>query len=142
MNLESPYPIHDMLVRPLKARQGPRSRHWPLPDWDEPWLRRYGEAEVIRLGTDGGLPKRLRRMADEVWALLEGEIEVVAVDRRPDSPTHDAELRLHLIDPTLFLIPFGVALQLKAVGRDTWLVRMATHSEAEDPVTAGDIGRG
>lgn len=135
MNPESPYPIHDMLLRPLAARQAPWGRHWPLPDWDGPWLRRYGEAEVIRLAPGGDLPERLRHVADEVWALLEGEIELVAVDRRPDSPTRDAELRLHLTDPTLILIPFGVAHGCKAMGRDAWVVRMATHSEAEDPAT-------
>lgn len=142
MSAEAPYPIHDMLLRPLPGREGVWSRHWPLPDWDGPWLRRYGEAEVIRLRPGGALPDRLRRLADEVWALIAGEIELMAVDRRPDSPTRDAELRLHVTDPTLILIPFGVALRLKAAGRGAWVIRMATHSEAEDPVAAGDIGPG
>jgi hypothetical protein len=142
VNPEAAYPIHDMLLRPLPVREGPWGRHWPLPDWDGPWLRRYGEAEVIRIGPGGALPDRLRRVADEVWALLEGEIELTAVDLRPDSPTHDAELRLDLTEPTLILIPFGVGLRVRSVGRGAWVSRMATHTEVEDPVTASDIGRG
>lgn len=137
MNPEAPLPIHDMLLRPLPAQAGPPGTHWPLPSWDEPWLRRYGEAEVIRLGPDEPAFERMRRVADEVWALLEGEIDVMAEDRRPDSPTHHVQARFHFTEPTLVLIPFGVRLQLKATGPSTWLVRMATHSEAEDPVTAG-----
>jgi hypothetical protein len=132
MTLEGPLPIHDMVFRRLPTDSTKDRDRWLLPGVHEPWLRRYGEAEVIRLAAGVRLPPRQRKVADEVWALLEGEIELMAIDQRPDSPTRGAALHQRLSAPTFFLLPFGVRLELGSPGRSSWVVRMATHTLAED----------
>jgi dTDP-4-dehydrorhamnose 3,5-epimerase-like enzyme len=82
------------------------------------------------------LAPRVRVVADEVWALLDGEIDVVMHDEREDSPTRGTRVHLHLHEPTLVLVPFGVQSEVSSPGAPSWIVRMATHTDSEDPIAA------
>jgi hypothetical protein len=124
--------IHDLWVQPLPTSRSPSETRWKLPEGLAPWLRRYGEAEVIRMAAGAHLGPRVRLMADEVWALLDGEIEVKMQDGRDDSPTRGAALHLHLIEPTLVLVPFGVQSEVSSPSTRSWIVRMATHTDSEE----------
>lgn len=130
-----PTSIHDLWVQPLPMSRSRSETRWKLPEGLAPWLRRYGEAEVIRMAAGAHLGPRVRLVADEVWALLDGEIEVVMQDRRNESPTRGARVHLHLIEPTLVLVPFGVQSEVSSPSARSWLVRMATHTDSEDPST-------
>ncbi|MEX2030235.1 MAG: hypothetical protein WD906_04615 [Anaerolineales bacterium] len=124
--------IHDLWVQPLPTSRSITETRWRLPDGLAPWLRRYGEAEVIRMAAGAHLAPRVRLVADEVWALLDGEIEVDLQDGRVDSPTGGARMHLHLFEPTLVLVPFGVQSEVSSPTARSWLVRMATHTDTED----------
>lgn len=125
--------IHDIWVQPLPTVRSDGGTHWKLPEGLAPWLRRYGEAEVVRMASGASLGPRVRRVADEVWALLDGEVDVDLVDERDNSPTRGGSLHIHLSEPTLVLVPFGVQGRLSSPSLRSWIVRMATHSELEDP---------
>jgi len=127
--------IHDLWVKPLPTSRSPSETRWQLPEGLAPWLRRYGEAEVIRMAAGAHLGPRVRSVADEVWALLDGEIEVVMQDGRDDSPTRGARVHLHLTEPTLVLVPFGVQSEVSSPSARSWIVRMATHAASEDAAT-------
>jgi hypothetical protein len=100
--------------------------------FEDHWLRRFGQMDVLRLETGGRYQGR-RRIADEVWALVEGEVVIRMTDGRPESPSRGA-IETHSLDvPSRVLVPFGVELRIEAL-RSSWLVRLMTHGEAEDPV--------
>ena len=128
--------IHDLWVQPLPTSRSTSVTRWKLPEGLAPWLRRYGEAEVIRMAAGAHLAPRVRSVADEVWALLDGEVDVVMQDGREESPTRGARVHLHLSEPTLVLVPFGVQSEVSSLGARSWIVRMATHTDSEDPLAA------
>ena len=74
---------------------------------------------------------RLRAVADEVYALLEGEIQCAWLDLRESSPGHERFVLTTFSDPVLLLVPFGVAFGLQAVGQPALVLRTATHSIQE-----------
>ena len=125
--MSTQYPIQDLFVKTLAASQADGLTRWlALSDQDH-LLRRFGLAEVVRVpaGADTGL--RLREVADEVWALIEGQVEFVWRDVRSASPTHDHRHRLTCSQPTLVLVPFGVAFGVRSLNSAALLLRLATH---------------
>jgi hypothetical protein len=68
----------------------------------------------------------LQPLADEIWALEEGEARLFWRDDRIGSPTRRAEHRLLARPPQLWLVPFGVAFAMRAV-QPCILVRLSTH---------------
>jgi hypothetical protein len=129
-----PYPIHDLFIRPIEQRQLPYGRLLGLLGHDEHLLRRFGCAEWVRIDAGQTRPLLWRQLADELWAVLSGTAEVEWVDRREGSPTHDASIRLRLSEPTLLLVPFGVAFEIGAPDGPVTAVRFQSHSPNEDPV--------
>jgi hypothetical protein len=124
-------PIHDALLTTLSS--GPAGRQAIL-SFEDHLLRRFGSAEVIRLGTPETF-RVLRAEADEVWTLLEGAADFQLEDRRPISPTFGVRQVVRMKTPTRLLLPFGVRLLVRADPR-ALLLRLMSHSERMDPPMA------
>jgi len=120
--------IHDVLLTPLSS--APAGRQAILA-FEDHLLRRFGSAEVVRLGP-GETFRVLRGKADEVWALLEGAAEIQLEDQRSTSPTLAVSQAVRMETPTRLLLPFGVRLLVRPDPR-ALLLRIMTHSEADDP---------
>lgn len=132
-SLEAPLPpIHDLVVLRLAHEDRPSGRHLLLLRWSDHLLRRFALAEAVWVEPgEGEPPLRLRAVADEVWALVEGQAEFVWQDERPTSPTHGVRHRLVCREPTAVLVPFGVAFGVRALGAPALLVRLASHEDGE-----------
>ncbi len=127
-------PIHDLFIRPIREiGEGNHRRLVLLADHDH-LLRRFGLSEAVWLGAGGDTGLRVRAIADEVWAVVDGSVEFVWHDLRKDSPTFDRWHHLASIEPTLVLAPFGVAFGVRGLAERSLLMRFATHAEAD----AGD----
>ncbi len=84
---------------------------------------------------------RIRETADEVWALLEGRAEFIWHDRREGSPSYDLWHRLTSEEPTVVLVPFGVAFGVRAIGEEALFARLTTHEQRgkdESPSSSSD----
>ncbi len=131
------FPIHDLFIRPLTHVEEPGVSRWTaLRDTDH-LLRRFGQAEAVRISPDRPADLRLRPVADEVWALLEGEAEFAWLDLRPGSPSRGVRHQMSCAEPTLVLAPFGVAFGVRAIGGPALLLRLATHASG-DPASEDD----
>ena len=128
--------IHDGLVTPMATSPRPGGEAIPIVDFQNHLLRRFGRAELIRLHDEGEFEVR-RGVADEVWALLEGAADIHLEDERQDSPTRGVHQTHRLDAPTRLLVPFGVHLRVVARSSAALLLRIMTHSEAEDPPVSG-----
>ncbi len=131
-------PIHDLFLRPLKAIREEGIVRWIALKEEDQLLRRFGEAEVLRLDPGRATALTLRPVVDEVWALLEGAVEAHWHDLRAGSPTRGARHRAELREPTVFLAPFGVAFGVRALEGPVLLARFASHMR-DDPESAGDV---
>ena len=124
--------IHDLYARPVSSISTERGKSWPLLRFEDHLLRRFGLAELVR-ALPGASPRlRARPVADEIWILIEGTAEFVWRDSRSDSPTQGREDRVEYAEPTLVLVPFGVAFGFRATKGPATLIRIATHAEGED----------
>ncbi len=129
--------IPDLFVRPLEREDAEGLTRWPALRDIDPLLRRFGLAEVVRMTPEAAPRLRCRASADEVWALLEGQVEFLWQDLRPGSPSHCRQHRLTATTPVLVLAPFGVAFGLRAIDGPALLLRLATHTD-DDPEASGD----
>ena len=125
------FPIHDLFAKPLVERASPSDTRLPLLTYRDHLLRRFGLAELVRLEPEAQTETRSRQVADEVWALADGQVEFSWHDLREGSPTQGAQFVLRCDRPTLVLVPFGVAFSVRALKHPAELIRLATH---EDPV--------
>ncbi len=123
-------PIHDLYVKPLHGVQRDREQVLPLLHYSDHLLRRFGLAELVSLPSGSSRSPNVQEVADELWALIGGHAQFEWEDQRSDSPTHGARYRLSCDQPTLVLVPFGVAFSVQAFDGVATLVRMATE---EDP---------
>jgi hypothetical protein len=123
--------IHDVLLTPLAPAAAGRQA---LLAFEDHLLRRFGSLELVRLdpGDTFGVS---RRVADEVWILLDGAVHVSLEDTRPSSPTFGSTATMRLQPHHRLLVPFGVRLGARAEAA-TSLLRLMTHSEREDPPAA------
>ncbi len=127
-----PYPIHDLYIRSLHIKQDPEVATLEVLRYSDHLLRRFGLAEIIFLESGQVRPAVLRKIADEVWALVKGSAEFSWHDLRPSSPTHEATYHLYCDEPTLVLAPFGVEFEVSAVGGPAQLLRLSTHDLDEE----------
>jgi dTDP-4-dehydrorhamnose 3,5-epimerase-like enzyme len=88
-------------------------------------------AELVRVNSGEPGELRARPVADEIWILVEGNVEFVWHDLRPDSPSVGRVDRLSCNQPTLVLAPFGVAFGYRALEGAATLLRLATHGESQ-----------
>jgi dTDP-4-dehydrorhamnose 3,5-epimerase-like enzyme len=123
------YPIHDLHIQSFEAITEPNATRWPALFDSNHILRRFGLAEVVRALPGQNSLLRLREIADEVWALIDGHVEFVWHDRRRDSPTFNNWHHLVCDQPTRVLVPFGVAFGCRALNNSATLLRLATHAD-------------
>lgn len=128
--------IHDVAVRRLKRAEGAEAHNLRVYQYADHLLYRVGLVEFVKLEPGGSVGPRLRQGADEVWALLAGSCTFHFYDRRQQSPTRDVRQEHGAVEPTLALVPFGVAFGLRSPD-GAQLLRMSTHTEGEqaDPVS-------
>ena len=95
-------------------------------------LRRFGQFEIVTIEGDDSY--RLRAVADEIWAILEGEAKVELVDLREGSPSfaNILELEFHSEEKQGVLVPFGVASRFR-VESSAKLAKVSTHMDGEHP---------
>jgi dTDP-4-dehydrorhamnose 3,5-epimerase-like enzyme len=99
-------------------------------------LRRFGQVELVYMKEGEGTPFTLRQVADEIWSMIAGGVQLTLVDKRQGSPSETQSMRLELSGtrPKAVLIPFGVAYRITAA-QDSQLIRITTHLDgmhAED----------
>jgi mannose-6-phosphate isomerase-like protein (cupin superfamily) len=123
--------IPDLLIKPLSDQEIEGGRLLQLLEFDDHLLRRFGRMELIELEAKTVFQPILRKVADEVWFILEGEVEGFWLDRRPNSSSEGARERHPLPAPSLVLVPFGVAFACRTVSGTCTLLRVMTH--APDP---------
>lgn len=125
------FPIHDLYVRPLSLdRQGGDVR-MVLLCYEDHILSRFGMLEFVRLEPRSSTPFMVREIADEVWTLVQGRVEFVWKDLRLGSPTRDNIHCLSTREPTLVLVPFGVAFGVRSSDDTSTLIRLTTHADGE-----------
>jgi len=126
--------IHDLYARPVSSISTELGEVWHLLRFEDHLLRRFGLAELVR-ALPGASPRlRARPAADEIWILIEGTAEFVWRDTRSGSPTQGREDRLEYTEPTLVLVPFGVAFGFRTRKGPATLLRIATHTEGEEDI--------
>jgi hypothetical protein len=125
------FSIHDLYSRRLAPRTGRKGEYWPLLRFEDHLLRRFGLAELIRPDPDAPSELRARPVADEIWILIEGQAGFTWHDLRPGSPTVGRTDRLSCSEPTLVLVPFGVAFGYRPINGRATLLRLATHAETQ-----------
>lgn len=126
------FPIHDLFIRPLHIEQDSSGATLDVIRYSDHLLRRFGFAEIVFLESDQVRPAELRNLADEIWALVEGNAQFKWLDRRSSSPTCDATYQLDCDQPTLVLVPFGVEFTVQAVSGSAQLLRLSTHEIDEE----------
>ncbi|MCH8337395.1 MAG: hypothetical protein IH858_00915 [Chloroflexi bacterium] len=127
-----PYPIHDLYIRTLHTEHTSEGSRLEVLRYSDHLLRRFGMAEVVYLKAAQVRPARLRKIVDEVWALIEGSVEFSWQDQRSSSPTRGVDYRLRCDQPTLVLAPFGVEFEVRAVDGPAQLLRLATHESDKE----------
>jgi hypothetical protein len=133
--LEAIEGIHDLVgLRLARVTDGHGIERTVALRFEDHLLRRFDEAEIVRLPTGSSLQQPARKMADEVWILLEGRAVFEWRDRRDSSPTNGAAARLECDEPMALLVPFGVALGLHARS-PLILVRLTSHADDGAPPT-------
>ena len=125
--------IFDLYIRELTPEESDGLSALRVLGSEDHLLRRFGQLDVIRKSPNSMETMSLREVADEVWALLEGEVEFAWHDLRPDSPSHDNWQHLRTGTPTLVLAPFGVAFGYRQLGESALLLRLSTHAEGSHP---------
>lgn len=126
------YPIHDLFIRTLHTEHDHEGSRLEVLRYSDHLLRRFGLAEVLFLETGQVRSARLRKVADEVWALVEGSVVFSWQDQRSSSPTHRANFQMRCNRPTLVLAPFGVEFEVRAVDGPAQLLRLATHESDKE----------
>ena len=133
--LTNKQPIHDLYIRELTVEETDGFAKFHVLSDEDHLLRRFGQVQVIQKSPGRSETLYLREVADEVWALIEGNVEFAWHDLRQGSPTQGRWHHLHAETPTLILAPFGVAFGCRALQDPALLIRLSTHAEGEH---AGD----
>jgi mannose-6-phosphate isomerase-like protein (cupin superfamily) len=123
-------PIHDLWIRPIEQHTSNAVDIWHVLDFEDHVLRRLGSLHVLRVPAGGRTPFRVHDTSDEVWGLIEGQVECVWVDMRSGSPTHNRSHHESFSRPAGMLVPFGVAFGVQATSGPALLVRLMTNSES------------
>jgi dTDP-4-dehydrorhamnose 3,5-epimerase len=131
--MHSEYPIHDLYIKPIRTKYDRGVTSWmPLRD-DDHLLRRFGQVEVVRMEPTAPPICRLREVADDLWALIDGSAELRFKDLRAVSPSQGGKFSLHVHESTLALVPFGVGFGIGALEEGAILIRMSTHEDGTHP---------
>ena len=96
-------------------------------------LLRFGEMMLLRKDPNEEFMMNVREVADEIWILIEGDVEFIWHDLRQASPTYDQVHKMICDEPTLVLVPFGVAFGCHAVENSSSLIRITTYEDGSHP---------
>ena len=129
MNIQTT--IHDLYLRKLTPQNLENGFSLPILSEDHHLLRRFGATEFIHLNPHSKNKMRLRVVADEIWALLQGRVLFTWRDMRSTSPTHNCQFQLDCREPMLLLVPFGVAFGQETAENPALLLRIMTHVNGE-----------
>jgi hypothetical protein len=127
--MKQAFPIHDLFIHTLEASEEEGRTTLPLLSFDDHLLRRFGFAESITFEPNHRSRMRVRSVADEVWACVNGRVLVRWHDLRNDSPTHDIHHEMIIEESTLMLVPFGVGFGVQTYEDTVHMVRFSTHPE-------------
>jgi hypothetical protein len=123
------YPIHDLYIRKLEAVTVEGVTSLPLLSFDDHLLRRFGFVEKISFEKGYESEMKVREVADEVWVNVKGKIQFRWWDLREGSPTRGNQFELMMDEPSLLLVPFGVAFGIKNSNQQADVIRFSTHPE-------------
>jgi len=129
--MDTSLPIHDLYIRKLEAVEEKAGTRLPILRYDDHLLRRFAYAETLHLLPVCPDSMRVREIADEIWALINGKVRFAWHDLRSTSPTKDQKFHTICDVPTLVLVPFGVAFGVEALDKPALLLRLASHMEGE-----------
>lgn len=121
------FPIHDLFVRELVYQGGADVRFLPVLSFEDHLLRQFGNAEFISAETGYSSNSTLNDTADEVWALLRGNVTFYWKDERTNSPTFESEHHQMADTPLLLLVPFGVAFRYQIEDGEALMLRFTTE---------------
>ena len=126
--IENHFDIMDMVVLNLDWQNGILT----VLQEENHLLRRFGQIDIVNLES-GQIMEFMRRHADEIWVLLDGQASLQMKDQRTDSPSFEAlvEIELNEKHPKAILVPFGVTSRVSANGTASFL-RISTHQELPD----------
>ena len=130
--MDGPLPVHDLYIRPLERRATGSGSALVVLHHSDHLLRRFGLAEFHLLADGQQRLSAARHVADEVWALVHGEVEFDWEDRRENSPTFGQTYQLRAVQPTVVLVPFGVAFRIRSLNGEAALVRLASEEDESD----------
>jgi hypothetical protein len=120
--------IHDVLIRPLAIYSEGTLTVTPLLTEEDHLLHRVGRVDSVEVDSDHVPRLEVRSVADEVWMLIGGRLELRWLDLRDHSPTR-GQLMKHIAEsPTLVLVPFGVAFGFGGES-GAHLIRFSTEAE-------------
>ena len=92
MDLDSK--VFGVYFAPIDATEQEASRRWSVLRESDHLLRRFGECEVLFMEPGQNENARLRPVADELWCVLEGEVDLHLEDQRDDSD-RSREIDIH-----------------------------------------------
>jgi hypothetical protein len=121
--------IHDLFIRKLNATDHDGESRTPILSFDDHLLRRFGFAESLLLEPGYQSVIQVREVADEIWASLQGKVLFHWHDLREKSPTFNDCYELLIEEPTLALVPFGVAFGIQTFNEPVHIIRFSTHLE-------------
>jgi hypothetical protein len=118
--------IPDVFLLDLERTEG---RLVLLRDTDH-LLRRFGQVENRNLTEGEETSFLLRKVADEIWSVIAGEVTLTLVDKREGSPSENKSMRIKLseIQPKAVLVPFGIAYHISAQ-KNAQMIRISTHAD-------------
>lgn len=132
------FPIHDLIIRQLDSYGIENATRIPAYRFDDHILRQLRYAEFVQLppGIEGKMAPQA--VADELWALVDGEITFTWVDMRPESPSFKTEFELPSDTPVVILVPFGVEFGYVSGAQGASLIRFSSH-QSEASLQAGEL---
>lgn len=124
-------PINDLFYRRVQTIEAAGLKRLLALSESDHLLRRFGQVQIIRINPDADVQMRLREVADEIWVLIDGRVEFIWQDLRKDSPSFNRMFHLECVEPTLVLVPFGVAFGQRPLGKPATLLRLSTHVDGQ-----------
>jgi len=127
--MKKSYPIHDLFIRKLETIHKDGQIRMPILSFEDHLLRRFGFAESILLQPEYRSNMKVRAVADEIWASLNGKVRFCWWDLRSGSPSHEDRYEILTEEPYLVLAPFGVAFGVQTYAEPVHLIRFSTHPD-------------
>ena len=126
------FPIHDLYVEEIQIEPSDTGLQGIVYTRSNHLLRRFGQVSFLQMEPTGRGELSGNFIADEVWALLSGQVVFEWVDERVDSPSRGASYQAQLNTPGLALVPFGVRFSFEVGQTPTMLLRISSEEASAD----------